>query len=88
MINANGPLGTPSNNTLVRQYSGSGMTGFFNSTTSITTDQGASISLSFKGTGLYIYGMSGLDGGSAEVTYDGDLTHTLNLTVCLSSLPL
>lgn len=74
----NGPVAGPANTSIPALFAD--MNGFANRTASVTTQVGASASLMFKGSAIYLYGMTGPEGGTAEVIFDGAVTHSLNLT--------
>lgn len=94
---AAGPIGQPANQTVASMYTSAAMSDFYNDTAAITTAERAGITLSFEGglamwrhqrdvsltagSGAYVYGMSGPDGGEAEVKLDGVVVDRLNLTV-------
>lgn len=75
---------TASDTVIASQYSD--LSRFYNRTASITIQRGAWANYTFGGAAeaVYLYGMSGPEGGAAEVYLDGVLQDRLNLTVCLS----
>lgn len=94
-MRADGPIGQPGNLTIANTYTREVMSGFYNDTAGITTAEGAAMTLAFEGrrrleaegrelmagSGVYVYGLSGPEGGEAEVSLDGVMMSRLNMTV-------
>jgi hypothetical protein len=78
-LSATGVLGTSANASAVNTFSS--LDDFYNTSVAVTTVHGASVNMTFQAEGIYLFGMSGLQGGGAEVWVDGMMMNTLNLSV-------
>lgn len=58
------------------------MSNLFNSSMGVTTAVGASAELKFTAGAIYIFGVSGPEGGEATVVLDGDEQARLSMMVC------
>ncbi|WVQ83344.1 hypothetical protein IAT38_005483 [Cryptococcus sp. DSM 104549] len=69
---------SPSNATLATMYSDTSP--FYNGTLAMTTSQDARMDITFRGLGIYVYGLSGTEGGAAVVRLDGEVQAALNMS--------
>ncbi|ORY30396.1 hypothetical protein BCR39DRAFT_558675 [Naematelia encephala] len=67
------------NETLVGEYQ-SNLEGFYNQTVSVGMSTDSSVDLKFQGSGIYLFGMSGPNGGGALVSLNGQTVGSLNLS--------
>ncbi|WWC67963.1 uncharacterized protein I206_101882 [Kwoniella pini CBS 10737] len=67
------------NFTLKTMYEQTGLNGFYGESLSGTTVQGASVDLTFQGEAIYVYGLSGLNCGTAQITLDGQVQHDIDM---------
>ncbi len=94
-LDSSGSNGTAANQTVRSDFPD--LSHFADRTASVSTMQGATANVTFQGgrnachmrkaadhraaEAIYVYGMSGPEGGSANVLLDGHLTQTLNFSV-------
>ncbi|KAK8847410.1 hypothetical protein IAR55_005268 [Kwoniella newhampshirensis] len=78
-IGPNGAPMAPPANTTVGSTLGD-MSGFYNNTAGVSTVSGGRAELSFQGQAIYVYGLAGPEGGTAEVHLDSQLQQTINMT--------
>ncbi|KAK4684101.1 hypothetical protein P7C73_g6100, partial [Tremellales sp. Uapishka_1] len=76
-FDSSGVIGSASNSSLNPLFQN--MDSFFNKTASVTTAANATAELKFQAAAVYLYGMSGPDGGLAQILLDGVATHQLDL---------
>ncbi|WVW78432.1 hypothetical protein I302_100386 [Kwoniella bestiolae CBS 10118] len=68
-----------SNLTLKTMYEGDGLNGFFGGSLAGTTTMGAKVELTFQSEAIYVYGLSGPNSGTAQVSLDGQIQQDINM---------
>ncbi|WVF69795.1 hypothetical protein IAT40_004574 [Kwoniella sp. CBS 6097] len=79
-MTSDGLVGPWANYTVKTIYDQSGLEGFLNGSIGVTTVEGSKAELTFQGEAVYLYGSSGQESGTAEISVDGKVQQTINMT--------
>ncbi|WWD00603.1 hypothetical protein V866_007538 [Kwoniella sp. B9012] len=79
LLSANNANAAFSNFTLKTVYEGEGLDGFFGGSMAGTTTQGAKVELTFQSEAIYVYGLSGPNSGTAQISLDGQIQQDINM---------
>ncbi|KAK6903715.1 hypothetical protein I203_107220 [Kwoniella mangroviensis CBS 8507] len=79
LLSANDANAAYSNFTLKTMYEGEGLNAFYGSSLAGTTAQGAKVELTFQSEAIYVYGLSGPNSGTAQISLDGQIQQNINM---------